>query len=215
MTGLYAPHFDTTPVIGNGHYCYANATAMLLASAGETRSRRPVDRYRHEHRRRVERAARRDLLRLAAARRWHQPRLPAWIRGDRAGIGRWRARPAGRVSQCAEGWSALLGPLDMGLLLYQPGKGRPSGVDHFVLAYAMGDRGVSARPAGYPSVSLRVLDLQAAWRATSSATGVARIAGGTVRAASAGRAPMRWYSVRSGRLRSPIGRPTRPPPRAG
>jgi len=62
--------------------------------------------------------------------------------------------------------SAVLGPLDMGFLGHNPLHKRMGGADHFVLAYAMDERGVSIHdPEGFPSVHLPFPRLEQAWRA--------------------------------------------------
>lgn len=74
--------------------------------------------------------------------------------------------PLDAFAEALEEGPAILGPVDLGLLLYQPGKGRANGIDHFVLAYEMEDDEVYLHdPAGFPHVSLPVDDLVAAWRA--------------------------------------------------
>jgi hypothetical protein len=74
--------------------------------------------------------------------------------------------PLAEIAQALATGPAVLGPVDMGLLLYRGGAGRPSGVDHFVLAYAADEAEVFLHdPAGYPSVSLTRPDLAAAWAA--------------------------------------------------
>lgn len=69
----------------------------------------------------------------------------------------------GLVTLLAEG-PVLLGPLDMGYLLYNPERAR--GADHFVLAYESRDGRVYIHdPAGYPNVSLTFEELLLAWAA--------------------------------------------------
>lgn len=158
----------TTPYVGNSHYCYANATSMLLASVGE----------------RISPAVIEVLTGLALGAAWVAGPELIFFNSSAPDIGVSRAlRLLGfavdeRASAdddlpplhdlraaLAEG-SAILGPVDMGMLVYQPGKGRPNGVDHFIVAYGVEDAEVLVHdPAGYPSVSLLDADLAVAWRA--------------------------------------------------
>lgn len=59
----------------------------------------------------------------------------------------------------------LVGPVDMGLLLHQPGSDRASGADHFVVVLEVGDDAVTFHdPQGYPWASLPVDVFCEAWR---------------------------------------------------
>jgi len=63
---------------------------------------------------------------------------------------------------------AVLGPLDMRHLVYNPMRPRGPGVDHFVLALAMdGDTVRLHDPAGFAHALIARPDLEAAWRAES------------------------------------------------
>src|SRR4051812_1112722 len=74
--------------------------------------------------------------------------------------------PLVELARVLQDGPALLGPLDMGLLSYRTGRRQASGVDHFVLAYAVDDAEVYVHdPAGYPSVSIALTDLEPAWAA--------------------------------------------------
>lgn len=159
----------TTPAayVGNGHYCYANVTAMLLAAAGEQIGPALVE----------------PLTGLALGAAWiDEPEL-IFFNSSAPDEGVSRALrllgfdvterasdddppPFDELRAALQHGPAILGPVDMGMLVYQPGRGRPNGVDHFVLAYAMTDGEVFLHdPAGYPCVSLRLDDLAVAWKA--------------------------------------------------
>jgi hypothetical protein len=61
---------------------------------------------------------------------------------------------------------AILGPLDMGFLYYNPLHANFSGADHFVLAYAIDDHEIYLHdPLGFPHVSLSLEHLECAWKA--------------------------------------------------
>jgi hypothetical protein len=61
---------------------------------------------------------------------------------------------------------AILGPVDMGFLHYNPSCGHVKGADHFILAYGMGENEVYLHdPDGFPHVSLSFTALEQAWKA--------------------------------------------------
>ncbi len=158
------------PYIGSGDYCYANATAMLLAASSEqvAPSRiealcgvglgafwidgadlvffnslsTPPDKG-------ISQAL--DLLGLGFAEKWSNEATPPPLAALRADL--------------LQG-AAILGPLDVGFLRYDPLHSEFAGVDHYVLAYAMNDREVYLHdPAGFPHVFLLLEDLEPAWKA--------------------------------------------------
>lgn len=60
----------------------------------------------------------------------------------------------------------LVGPLDMGLLLHQPGSDRPTGADHFVLITELDDDVIVFHdPHGHPYATLPIASYLRAWRA--------------------------------------------------
>ncbi|MFD3513484.1 hypothetical protein [Streptomyces sp. NPDC058657] len=66
---------------------------------------------------------------------------------------------------CARG-PVLAGPVDMGLLLHQPGTPTADGGDHFVVVLEVsGDTMVFHDPHGHPFATLPVRDFAAAWEA--------------------------------------------------
>jgi len=61
---------------------------------------------------------------------------------------------------------AILGPLDMGYLSYNPRHEHLKGADHYVFAYEIKDEEVFLHdPAGFPFVSLPINNLRNAWKA--------------------------------------------------
>lgn len=162
--------FEKTPAyVGNGHYCYANTTAMLLASVGERFAPELIE----------------VLSGVSLGAGWNEQMDLIFFDSSPPDVGISRAirllgfevterasedgdpAPLAELAAALKHGPALLGPVDQGLLLYRPGgKGRPSGVDHYVLAYAADDAEVYLHdPAGFPSVSLTWPDLAAAWAA--------------------------------------------------
>ena len=60
----------------------------------------------------------------------------------------------------------FVGPLDMGLLRYQPGMDRPTSADHFVAVLDVGDRHIIMHdPQGHPYAALGIADFLLAWGA--------------------------------------------------
>jgi len=156
--------------LGNGDYCYANATAMLLAASGENIApslievlsgvglgafwidgadliffnslATPPDRG-------ISQAL--ELLGFRFVEKWSQEAAPLPFEALRADL----------VQS-----PALLGPLDVGFLCYDPLHSNFSGVDHYVLAYGMDDSEIYLHdPAGFPHVALSLEHLELAWKA--------------------------------------------------
>lgn len=76
--------------------------------------------------------------------------------------------PLETIKEVVKDGPLLLGPLDMGFLKYDPYAEQSSGSDHYVLMYDIDDEKVYLHdPAGYPFVSLKIIDLKTAWRADS------------------------------------------------
>ncbi|MET9854391.1 hypothetical protein ABZY57_15760 [Streptomyces sp. NPDC006450] len=68
---------------------------------------------------------------------------------------------------CSRG-PALVGPVDMGLLLYQPGTPDAEGGDHYVVVLAAGQDGIELHdPHGHPYATLPTRAFLSAWEATS------------------------------------------------
>lgn len=158
------------PYIGSGDYCYANATAMLLAASGESVAPSRIE----------------ALCGVGLG--------AFWIDGaDLIFFSNLATSPDKGISQAlkllgfrfVEKWSqeatpppfemlradllqgpAILGPLDVGFLCYDPSHSNFSGVDHFVLAYGMDDSEIYLHdPAGFPHVALSLEHLELAWKA--------------------------------------------------
>ena len=158
------------PYIGNGFYCYANATAMLLAASGED-----VPASRIE-----------VLCGVGLGATW-MPAANMIFFGNLASlpdVGVSRALDLlgfGFTERASEATTpppfaalradlahspAVLGPLDMGFLRYNPSHADLGGEDHYVLAYDMDDREIYLHdPLGFPHVSLMLADLEHAWKA--------------------------------------------------
>ncbi|NGQ95284.1 BtrH N-terminal domain-containing protein [Brevibacillus sp. SYP-B805] len=159
----------TTAYIGNGAYCYANSTAMLLHSIGEKIAPSLIE----------------VLTGVGLGAMWEEALQFAWFNGRVApdeGIGRaldllgftflaqgcdtTSAPPVEDLRTHLKDGPAVVGPLDMGMLLYHPNHSYLGGSDHYVLVYAADDENVYLHdPAGYPHVSLAWEPFGLAWRA--------------------------------------------------
>jgi len=158
------------PYIGNAAYCYANATAMLLATIGENISPSRIE----------------VLTGVGLCTFWLEDDKLIFFNNlvtlPDAGISKaleilgfdytekssHEAEPALfeelRVALAQS--PAILGPLDMGYLRYIPFHRELVGEDHFVLAYGMDEQEVHLHdPEGYPHVSLPLEQLALAWKA--------------------------------------------------
>ena len=173
-----------TPYIGNGPYCYANATAMLLAASveaakdgsagGETVAPGVIE----------------CLTGVGIGARWLGGSREIYFSIVPPDIGVARAfkllgidvveeegadrgdggPPFARLrARLAEG-PVMIGPLDMGHLPYFPNHRALTGADHYVLVTAMDDAGVRLHdPYGYPNLHLAFADLGPAWEARAVA----------------------------------------------
>ena len=162
--------------VGSGPYCYADSMAMALAAAGAVYDPGYLE----------------CLTAVGVGACWEpapdgplpffsggglapdagiDAALGALGWGFEAGRGPAEADPDGSASLarlCAflRDGPVIVGPLDMGLLLYQPGHEHLAGADHYGVVYAATDDEVFLHdPAGYPYASLPVGDFVRAWRA--------------------------------------------------
>lgn len=153
---------------GNGAYCYANTTAMLLASIGESVSPSTVEVLTGVGMGAFWIPQSEGILFGAAA-----PNEGVSSALDLLGFGREERRsadgdplPLEELREALRHGPVAIGPVDMGCLTYMPSARGPNGVDHFVLLHGLeGDEVCLHDPAGYPHVSLPLADLERAWRA--------------------------------------------------
>ena len=79
-----------------------------------------------------------------------------------------------RTALCKDG-PVFVGPLEMGLLLHQPGSDRPIGADHFVAVLAAGREGVTMHdPQGHPYAWLPNDAFMASWGSDTIGYGTGR-----------------------------------------
>lgn len=156
--------------IGKAEYCYANSTAMLLASVDENISPNKIEvlsgiglgaffdessnslffsNLCAEPDEGISRAL--DILGFSyVEKNSEDPNNP----------------PFDELRKILSFGPAVLGPLDLGLLIYNPSMTGAIGADHFVLAYSMDDKKIYLNdPYGFPQVSLTFEQLKEAWRA--------------------------------------------------
>ncbi|MBN6058381.1 hypothetical protein JYK22_41055 [Nonomuraea sp. RK-328] len=70
-----------------------------------------------------------------------------------------------RLRRACQDGPVLAGPLELGLLSYQPGSGKAVGADHYVVVLEVGDDTVLVHdPQGYPYATLPVGAFAEAWR---------------------------------------------------
>jgi hypothetical protein len=161
---------NTISYIGNGAYCWPNSTSMLLSSIGESIAPSLIEvlgcvgigAYALPHSniiffsnysgfpdRGISIAL--DILGFSFIEKFQELSDPV---------------PIEELTSVLSESPAVLGPLDMGYLLYDPKNVNHSGVDHFVLAYKIDKEFVYLHdPAGFPNVRLLIGDLINAWKA--------------------------------------------------
>ncbi len=80
-----------------------------------------------------------------------------------------------RLTALCKNGPVFVGPLEMGLLLHQPGSDRPIGADHFVAVLAAGSEGVTMHdPQGHPYAWLPKDAFMAAWGSDTIGYGTGR-----------------------------------------
>jgi hypothetical protein len=152
-------------------YCYANSTAMLLASIGETVSPRLIEAL--------------TGVGLGACQTPNGLRFFSGFAGlpdqgisaaldmlgfdyEKTNFDQPEPDPIDRLPEMLRHSAVILGPLDMQHLTYNPLRPPFPGVDHFVLALGMQDDMVRLHdPAGFAHALIGRDDLKAAWRADS------------------------------------------------
>ncbi|MFC4619497.1 BtrH N-terminal domain-containing protein [Camelliibacillus cellulosilyticus] len=152
--------------IGNAKYCYANSTAMLLASIGESVPARKLE----------------VLTGVGLGAQMEQGLL--FLDTVLPDVGITKAlkllgfdcverssedpeqAPWDELKAVLEEGPAVLGPLDMGYLTHYPDHEYLHGADHYVLAYDIDEQNIYFHdPAGYPFTPLNLKDFEKAWRA--------------------------------------------------
>lgn len=74
--------------------------------------------------------------------------------------------PLEELKHVVKSSTVLIGPLDMGYLVYQKHQSPPRGADHYVLVYGIDSENIYLHdPYGYPNVFLTFEQLKPAWKA--------------------------------------------------
>lgn len=157
------------PYIGNGAYCWPNATAMLLTQIGEDISPSLIE---------VLGGVGLGAFILKESNllffSWELPdngidnalailgfevKTFKYPKKDDTNI------PLAKLKEDLKKNPAVVGPLDMGYLNYNPISNYLKGVDHFVLALEMDDKEIKFHdPAEFPFVSLTLDQFKKAWK---------------------------------------------------
>lgn len=155
------------PYFGNGPYCYANSTAMLLSFIGESISPSTIEvlggvglsafLFKET-----------NLIFFS----WVLPNMAISKALDILGftyteknIPKTEPVPFEELKKDLTESPAIIGPLDMGYLIYNPNHEHLYGADHFVLAYSINDKEITIHdPGGFPCVSLELDQLKLAWQ---------------------------------------------------
>jgi hypothetical protein len=155
----------SVPYVGSGPYCYANSLAMMLGSEAPPPAVIEV------------------LTGSPYGMQLIGGRLPlfdsfGWdpeIGLDAAiGLLGWECTPTDggtaaaaldRMRQACQDGPVLVGPVELGLLSYQPGSGKAIGADHYLVVLEVSDDTVLVHdPQGYPYATLPVDTFVEAWR---------------------------------------------------
>lgn len=156
--------------VGNGAYCYANSTAMLLASIGEKISPSKIEVLTGVG---LNASLKKNGAILYLNNQSLLPDLGTSKALEILGF-QFKAKvfqennslPIEELKKDLKNGPAGLGPLDMGYLDYNPGSKHLNGTDHYVLAYKIDGKQIYLHdPAGFPFVFLSLDQLDKAWRA--------------------------------------------------
>lgn len=152
--------------IGNGKYCYANATSMLLKSIGEYI---PPEKIEVLTGMGLGAVFEGDYLFLDST----FPDIGITKALDILGFTCEESveespnqAPFHQVKDILTESAVMVGPVDLGYFTHWPNYEYLSGSDHYVFVYDMDDQNIYFHdPAGYPYVSLTLDQFQKAWRA--------------------------------------------------
>lgn len=158
------------PYIGNGAYCYADSTSMLLSSIGEDVSSSLIEVLTGVG---LSATLKRDGGFLYFNNQTLMPDLGISKALEILGFESRtevfeteKENPFVQLREDLETGCAILGPLDMSHLVYNPRHKYLKGADHYVLAYKMKNNKVYLHdPAGFPHVFIKKEDLRKSWKA--------------------------------------------------
>ncbi|MCL4382345.1 MAG: hypothetical protein M1575_01955 [Patescibacteria group bacterium] len=156
------------PYMGNCAYCYANSVSMLLASIGEQIPPSTIE---------VLSGVGLGACLLKGTNLlffgWEIPDngidnalklLGFSCKAEK--IPKTEPAPLETLRKDLQKSPVVLGPLDMGYLVYNPLHRSLGGADHFIVSYSMDNNEIRIHdPAGFPCVSLSLDKLKVAWKA--------------------------------------------------
>ena len=158
--------------IGNGAYCYANSTSMLLSCINEDVSPSLIEVLTGVS---IGATLKKDKNLLYFN---NQTLLPDLGLTKALGILGFTYKikvfekpddfPLEELKKDLTLSPAVIGPLDMNLLIYNPNYEHLKGADHFILAYKIDNNQIYVHdPAGFPYVSLSLEKLKESWQANN------------------------------------------------
>lgn len=157
------------PYLGNGAYCYANSTSMLLASIGEDISPSLIEPLtgvglgatieKNGHLFLNNQRLEPDLGIMSTLKLLgFEAEVYASDNKDNM--------PLDQLKDALNKQAVIIGPVDMGYLVYNPNHPYMHGSDHFVLVYGIDkDKILLHDPAGFPHVFLDKENLKSSWQA--------------------------------------------------
>lgn len=156
--------------IGNGAYCYANSTSMLLSGIGENVSPSLIEVLTGVG---LGATLMKNKNLLYFNNQFLLPDLGLTKALDLLGF-KYRTKvfdkpedfPLDELRNDLKTSSAVIGPLDMSLLIYNPDHKNLKGADHFVLAYGIDEKFLYLHdPTGFPHVFIPLGRLKESWQA--------------------------------------------------
>ena len=162
----------SVPYVGNGAYCYANSTAMLLSAIGETTSPSRIEVLSGVG---LGSCLEKESSLVYFSNLTGMPDIGISKALDILGFSyvekasqEAEPDPFEELSEILVKSPVLLGPLDMSYLSYNPRRPSATGIDHYILALGIDSREIHLHdPAGFPHVSISLEQLKPAWKAES------------------------------------------------
>jgi len=156
--------------IGNGAYCYANSTSMMLAHIGENIPPSTIEVLTGVG---LSASLKKKKGSLYFNNQTLFPDLGISKALEILGFeSKTRVSdseddfPIEQLKKDLEVMPVIIGPVDMGYLSYNPRHKYLKGADHYLFVFNVNDNEISLHdPAGFPFVSLPISDLKKAWKA--------------------------------------------------
>lgn len=155
------------PYIGNGPYCYANSLSMLLTLIGENISPSIIEVLSGVGLGAVF-LKDKNLLFFSFETPDNGINNVLYLLGFEKSVKTFPKKappPLKELIKDLEKSPVVIGPLDMGYLIYNPHHQNLRGVDHFIFVYKMNEKEIFLHdPTGFPCVSLLLSQLESAWQ---------------------------------------------------